>query len=123
MIVFFQSEAICSLWFVGQEPSSNDTFWGIRTYVSTNNLYGLTFLNSAFVTLGISGNILTSSDGTSWNNKSSGTTQLNEVTYGNSTFITVGQSGSILSSSDNGTTWTSRTSGTTENLYGVTYKE
>jgi photosystem II stability/assembly factor-like uncharacterized protein len=73
--------------------------------------------------VGISGTILTSSDGTSWNNKSSGTTQLNEVTYGNSTFITVGQSGSILSSSDNGTTWTSRTSGTTENLYGVTYKE
>ena len=34
-------------------------------------------------------------------------------------YISVGDNGTILTSSD-GTTWTSRTSGTTNNLYGVT---
>ena len=37
-------------------------------------------------------------------------------------FVSVGDSGTILTSSD-GTTWTKRTSGTSEYLYGVTYKE
>ena len=37
-------------------------------------------------------------------------------------FIAVGASGTLLTSSD-GTTWTSRTSGTTETFYDVTYKE
>ena len=36
-------------------------------------------------------------------------------------FVTVGNSGTILTSSD-GTTWTSRTSGTTNALYDVTYE-
>jgi fibronectin type 3 domain-containing protein len=72
------------------------------------------------VTVGNSGTILTSSDGTTWTSRTSGTTNnLYGVTYGNSTFVTVGDSGTILTSSD-GTTWTSRTSGTTNNLYGVT---
>ena len=35
-------------------------------------------------------------------------------------YISVGDNGTILTSSD-GTTWTSRTSGVTEKLYGVTY--
>ena len=65
-----------------------------------------------FVTVGDSGTILTSSDGTSWDNGTSGTTNhLYGVTYGNGTFVIVGDSGTILTSSD-GTTWTSRTSGT-----------
>ena len=37
-------------------------------------------------------------------------------------FVAVGDSGTILTSS-NGTSWSSRTSGTTETLQGVTYKE
>jgi len=40
---------------------------------------------------------------------------------GNSTFITVGQD-ALLTSSD-GTTWTSRTSGTSEVLRAVTYSQ
>ena len=45
---------------------------------------------------------------------------MNDVTYGNSTYVAVGQSGKILTSSD-GTSWTSRTSGTTSSLKGITY--
>ena len=37
-------------------------------------------------------------------------------------FVSVGSSGTILTSSD-GTSWTSRTSGTSNLLYGVTYVE
>jgi photosystem II stability/assembly factor-like uncharacterized protein len=36
--------------------------------------------------------------------------------------VTVGQSGTILTSTD-GTTWTERTSGTSETLKGVTYSQ
>jgi len=63
------------------------------------------------VTVGQSGNILTSSDGTSWDNRTSGTTNnLYGVTYGNGTFVTVGDNGVILTSFD-GISWTKRTSG------------
>ena len=76
----------------------------------------------SYVAVGRSGKILTSSDGTSWDNRSSGTTSnLVGVTYGNSKFLTLLSSwtgvigtndngtpttGTVLTSS-NGTTWTS----------------
>ncbi len=74
-----------------------------------------------FVTVGDVGTILTSSDGISWTERTSGTTNnLYGVTYGGGLVLTVGDNGTILTSSD-GSTWTSRTSGITNNLYGVTY--
>ena len=77
---------------------------------------------------GDNGTIITSSDGTSWDNRTSGTSiDLLGGTYGNSTFVTVGGNsvggdGTILTSSD-ATTWTSRTSGTSEGFRRVFYKE
>ena len=74
-----------------------------------------------FVSVGKSGTILTSSDGTSWTKKSSPTFKtLWGVTYGNGLFVMVGSLGNILTSSD-GTSWTERTSGISESLNGVTY--
>ena len=74
-----------------------------------------------YVSVGVNGTILTSSDGTTWTSRTSGTSNnLVGVTYANSTFVVMGGSGTILTSSD-GTTWTSRTSGTTEGLYEGTY--
>ena len=74
-----------------------------------------------FVTVGHSGTILTSSDGTSWTERTSGTSMsLRGVTYGNGLFVTVDDRGTILTSS-NGISWTQRTSGTSDYLYGVTY--
>ena len=74
-----------------------------------------------FVTVGHSGTILTSSDGTSWTERTSGTSMsLRGVTYGNGLFVTVDDRGTILTSS-NGISWTKRTSGTSEYLQGVTY--
>ena len=81
-----------------------------------------------FVAVGASGTFLKSTDGTTWTevnttiNGSSISSSFNGVTYGGSTFVTVGPSGTILTSSD-GTSWDNRTSGTTNNLYGVNYIE
>lgn len=50
------------------------------------------------------------------------TDTLRDITYGNGVFIAVGDNGIIRTSSD-AITWTTRTSGTTENLNGVSYKE
>jgi len=74
--------------------------------------------------VGYSGTILISSDGTSWIERTSGTSKwLENVTYGNGLFVTVGGwSGTILTSS-NGITWTQRETGTSENLWGLTYSK
>jgi hypothetical protein len=45
---------------------------------------------------------------------------LNKVLYANGIWLTVGNSGTIKTSTD-GMVWTSRTSGTTSNLYGITW--
>ena len=84
---------------------------------TTNNLNDITYGNSTFVAVGNSGNILTSSDGTSWDNRTSGTSNdLNGVSYENSTFVAVGENGTIVTSSD-GITWTSLFFGfTTDNI-------
>ena len=75
--------------------------------------------NGLFVTVGDNGIILTSSDGTAWDNRISGTTyNLVGITYVNSTFVTVGDNGTILESSK-GTAWTSIKSATKSNLAGV----
>ena len=75
------------------------------------------------MTVGNGGTILTSSDGTSWTERTSGKTNyLYGVTYGNGLFVKVGDSGTILTSSD-GTSWTQRTSGTSKHLEGITYSQ
>jgi hypothetical protein len=50
------------------------------------------------------------------------TNQLNAVTYSSvdDLFVAVGNAGTVITSPD-GTTWTTRASGTTNTLYGVTY--
>ena len=111
--------------------SSDGITWTFSTSGTSSILWGITYGNSTFVTVGDSGTILTSSDGTSWDNKTSDVSStLYGVTYGNSTFVTVGTSGTILTSSDgigvaisadNQTkAWTSRISGTSRDLLGVT---
>ena len=77
----------------------------------------------SFVSVGNSGTILTSLNGTTWTERTSGTwVYLRGVTSGNGLFVTVGESGTILTSPD-GNSWTKRNSGTSEDLYGVTYSQ
>ena len=71
---------------------------------STTSTDNTTTSIELFVTVGYSGTILTSSDGTTWTPRTSGTgTNLYGLTYGNGTFVTVGGSGTLLTSPD-GTT-------------------
>jgi len=68
----------------------------------------LTSSTGLFVTVGDNGIILTSSDGITCDNRTSGTSKnLYGVTYGDGLFVTVGGDATILTSSD-GTTWTER---------------
>jgi len=74
-----------------------------------------------FVSVGGKGTILTSSNGTKWTKRTSGSKgKLRAVAYGNDTFVVVGFSGTILTSSD-GAIWTKRKSGTKAHLGNVTY--
>ena len=89
---------------------------------ASNTLAVTTFIvnTTSYVSVGDSGTILTSSDGTTWTSMTSGTSKLlNDVTHGNSIFVTVGYGGTILTSPDNGTTWNDRSK--TKRLWGVTY--
>ena len=91
----------------------------------------------SYVAVGSSGKILTSSDGTSWTSRTSGTTSnLVGVTYGNSKFLTMtgsmdngtNSTATVLTSSD-GTSWTSSSAtcstcdNNTVSISDVTYKE
>ena len=87
---------------------------------------------ASFVAVGDNGTILTSSDGTTWtkvtatytsDNGSTETPSFNDVTYGNGTFVAVNPNGIILMSTDVTSSWHPRTSGTTNDLNGVTYTE
>ena len=83
---------------------------------------GFTTGFTSFVAMGVSGTLLTSTEGTSWNSRNSQTSQtLRQITYGNSTFVAVGNSGSIRFSSDNGISWISSSFPTGLNLYSITY--
>ena len=54
----------------------------------TDTLTDVYYGNSTFVAVGVSGTILTSTDGTSWDNRSSGTSiSLGGVTFGNNKFF------------------------------------
>ena len=78
--------------------------------------------------VGASGTILTSSDGSTWTSRISGTSQsLRGITYGNSQFVTVGVGGVGLASL-NLTTWNSFTteisqSGVNFQGMGITFGE
>jgi hypothetical protein len=109
------------------------TTWTSRTSQGYS-LNGVAYGNGRFVAVGNGGTILTSPDGVSWTQRTSGTIYpLYGVAYGNGTFVAVGgyfdyygfsdymSSASTILTSTDGVNWTRRTSGTDNRLLGVTY--
>ena len=89
--------------------------WTLVSSGTTQNLYGIAFGNSTFVTVGGNGRIRISSDyGNNWiiPNTTATTNYLYQVTYGNGTFIAVAERTldnheNIVRSSNKGLDWTS----------------
>ncbi len=67
------------------------------------------------------GNILRSTDMTTWNGRSWGTESLLSVTYGLGYFVAVGENGTIQTSDDDGLAWVRRHTGITTELRGVAF--
>ena len=104
----------------------------IRTSGTTNNLYGGAYTasndsgNSEFALVGASGKLLSSSDGTSWTSvslTSLTTGNIFGIVRGGIIWVIVGASGYISSIVDGESDVTTRTSGTTQSLRRVFYKE
>lgn len=90
------------------------------------NLVAVLFNGISFVILGADGSIMTSSDTVNWALQSgagSGAQWTSLAYNGEGTYVAVGYSGAIAtnSSTDFSAAWISRTSGTTQDLYGVSF--
>jgi hypothetical protein len=86
-----------------------------------NELSGIAYANSVFVSVGRFGAIVTSPDGSNWTARTSHTrNHLYSIAHGNGRFVAVGSAGEVLTSAD-GADWVRQTSGTTYNLYAVTH--
>jgi hypothetical protein len=93
--------------------------WTVQTSGTTHVLNEVVWTGSQLATVGDSGTILTSSDGSSWTPRVSGTDrQLNSLVWANGQFVAVGDSGCVLTSSD-GVVWVVRNSGVSAKLTAV----
>ena len=88
---------------------------------SMETFNAVTSSTTSIVILGENGTIFTSINASNWVDVSTGTDLLIDATYSNSLslFVAVGNTGVILTSNDDGATWSTSTSGTTENLNSV----
>jgi len=86
--------------------------WTVKTSGTTNNLYGVSYVNGIFVAVGAGGVLLTSTDGDTWTLQTSNTSNdLHDIAFGASTYVAVGDAGTIVSSTDTAT-WALQTNPT-----------
>ena len=102
--------------------SSDGSSWTSRNSYTTKLLSDVKYTNNLFAAVGNEGTILRSEDGISWDSVSGVTFDIFGVDNGLSTWVLVGESGNISTISEGEDTFTSRTSGTTANLWRVLFK-
>ena len=102
--------------------STDGTTWTALNSTVATNLNAATYRGGVYLAAGDGGVMLYSADAINWTARTSGTTNnLNAIATNAGVFVAVGDAGSIVYSID-GITWTkAANSGTTNNLYGVTY--
>ena len=99
----------------GSYTSPDGVTWTNRS-VAAGYYLDIVWHNSIFVSVGLSGAIVTTPTGVTWTARTSGTTNhLRKVASNGSVIVAVGDSGTIVTSLD-GATWTVRTSGITTNI-------
>ncbi len=117
------------LWAAGQNhviyySTNGGTSWTAISNSVTTRWQGVDFLNNTTgYFIGTLGKIYQSTDGTTISPQTSGTTQdLNDVFFQDtSSGWVVGNAGTLLHTTNGGTNWNATTSGTTNNLLGVTF--
>ena len=88
-----------------------------------SGLYALVYGDGVGVAAGDNDSIWTSTNGTSWTQRTGvwAGTNWNWAAYGNGKFVIVGTQGHIVYSTDNGITWTRAKSGTVNELKSIAY--
>lgn len=92
--------------------------WKAYSY-SNGTFQDVAFGGGIFARVGFDGLIATSSDGVTWTDRDSGSTEdLNSIAYSGDRFVAVGDSGTVLIS-DDGVTWNLHDAGTNASLKNV----
>lgn len=120
-VYVFPSQASDRAVYVASSLDSLSWSQAVMPGIGGNLLSSVIFGNSLFVAFGTGGYVATSPDGTTWTQRTSGTSNaLNAGTYGAGLFCLVGAVGTIITSPD-GITWTTRTSSTTAALNDIVF--
>lgn len=108
------------------QTSSDGATWQAALSQTSLDLKGVAFGPDIFVATGETGALLTSTDGVTWIPQTpiASSPTLNAVIFGNefygTQFVAVGNGGAIYTSAD-GIDWSAPSSGSTHDLYAVTY--
>jgi hypothetical protein len=108
---------------IGTSPDANT--WTAMSTAASGALSGLAFGNGVYVIGFQVGNVVRSTNGTTWSLVNGSLPSFPAITFGNGLFVSAGFNGAIHTSPD-GITWTARSSGTNDALggswfNGVTY--
>lgn len=97
--------------------------WTSRQLLPNIVLFDVAFGAGKYVAVGQSGMIRVSTDGITWNERSSPvgkTRNLRRIVYAKGFFVVVGDLGTVMTSTD-GLSWYQHNSGTDRNLYSIAY--
>ncbi|MCF0065841.1 T9SS type A sorting domain-containing protein [Dyadobacter chenwenxiniae] len=121
--IYFTRALLVFLLFVQTFAAHAQIDWTSRPLLPDNILFDVAFGAGKYVAVGQSGMIRVSTDGITWNERSSPvgkTRNLRRIIYANGFFVVVGDLGTVMTSTD-GLNWYQHNSGTDRNLYSIAY--